>query len=206
MKRSKSSAKWLDRHFNDEYVKKARQLGLRSRAVFKLMEIDEKYNLFSANQRVVDLGSAPGGWSEYVVKKIGKSGVIVATDILPMDKILGVKFVQGDFSCNETLDKLTNLIDNSRFDVVLSDMAPNMSGVKAIDQPKSEFLNELALDFAIKTLKKDGNFICKTFAGAGFESFYRTLKNEFISVRTFKPKSSRSHSAESFILAFNKKI
>jgi 23S rRNA (uridine2552-2'-O)-methyltransferase len=206
MKKSSSSKKWLQRHAKDEYVIKAKQQGWRSRAVFKLIEIDEKYKIFKKGQNIMDLGAAPGGWSQYVSSKLNNSGKIIATDILSMPPINAVTFVQGDFSNKNTFAKIIKIMDNSKFDVVLSDMAPNLSGIRLADQLKAERLNELAFDFAKRTLILGGSFICKSFASAGFEDFYRELKTNFSFVRTFKPQSSRSSSSESFILAFDKKI
>jgi len=177
MAKSKSSKGWLKEHFDDQYVKMSQEDGVRSRAVYKLQEMDEKDKLIKPGLNVVDLGAAPGGWSEYVAKKLNDKGTIVATDILPMDHLDGVTFIQGDFRENDVLDNILRQIENSKVDLVLSDMAPNISGVDSVDQPSSIYLVELALDFAQQTLDKNGRFLVKVFQGSGFDDFCWAVSN-----------------------------
>ena len=167
--RSKSSGAWLREHFDDHYVKEAQRLGLRSRAAFKLMEIQAKDRLIKPGMIVVDLGSAPGGWSEYARKEVGRKGRVIASDILMMDSLAGVEFIQGDFTEEAVFNQLMDLIGSDKADLVISDMAPNMSGITAIDQPKGMYLAELALDMAKQALKPGGSIIFKVFQGEGFE-------------------------------------
>ncbi|PHS72635.1 MAG: 23S rRNA (uridine(2552)-2'-O)-methyltransferase RlmE [Cycloclasticus sp.] len=206
MTKHKNKQKWLDEHFNDEYVKKAQQMGLRSRAVFKLEEIDKKDKLIRPNQIVVDLGAAPGGWSEYAIKKMSAKGQVIALDLLDMEPIVGVEFIKGDFSSDDVYDELQAVINGQAVDVVLSDIAPNMSGAKAIDQPKSMYLAELAFDFAKNCLSAKGCFLIKLFQGDGFDQFVREVKNTFVSVAIRKPKASRARSREVYLLAKGLKL
>jgi len=206
MAKSKASKGWLDEHFKDEYVKKAHDLGLRSRAVFKLQEIDEKDRLLQPTQIVVDLGAAPGGWSEYAYKKVGKKGKVIALDLLEIEPITGVDFIQGDFSDDEVFEQLQSLIEGQKVDVVLSDIAPNMSGAKAIDQPKSMYLAELALDFAHNALSSKGVFLIKLFQGEGFDDYVREARRVFAKVIIRKPKASRARSREVYLLARGLKL
>ncbi|ORU93396.1 MAG: 23S rRNA methyltransferase [Cycloclasticus sp. symbiont of Bathymodiolus heckerae] len=206
MTKHKNKQKWLDEHFNDEYVKKAQQMGLRSRAVFKLEEIDKKDKLIRPNNIVVDLGAAPGGWSEYAVKKVTTGGRVIALDLLDIEPIKGVDFIKGDFSDDAIFEQLQNLIDSQSIDVVLSDIAPNMSGSKAIDQPKSMYLAELALDFAINALSNKGMFLIKLFQGEGFDEYVQAAKKSFVSVVIRKPKASRARSREVYLLAKGLKL
>ncbi len=196
MPRSKSSKRWLQEHHQDAYVLKAREQGYRSRAVFKLEEIQHKDRILKAGQFVLDLGAAPGGWSEYANQVVGHKGRVIALDLLPMEPIAGVEFVQGDFTEQDTLDRLLVSINERRFDLVLSDMAPNLSGMHSVDQPKSIHLAELAFDVARKVLTSDGIFVCKLFQGAGFEELVLQLRSSFKSVKFRKPDSSRSRSSE----------
>lgn len=201
-KSSKSSRRWLREHFNDPYVKQAHQEGLRSRAVFKLQEIQDRDKLFKPGMTVIDLGAAPGGWSEFVASCVGKVGRVIAMDILPMDAIPGVEFLQGDFSEESQLQLLFNLIGNSKVDWVLSDIAPNMSGINSVDQPRSMYLAELALEFALQVLPDTtGGFLVKIFQGEGSESYIRELRKHFKKVAIRKPKASRGRSSEVYILA-----
>ena len=202
----KNKQKWLDEHFNDEYVKKAQQMGLRSRAVFKLEEIDKKDKLLRPHQIVVDLGAAPGGWSEYATKKVTGNGRVIALDLLDIEPINGVDFIKGDFSDDGVFDELQNLINNQPIDVVMSDIAPNMSGSKAIDQPKSMYLAELALDFAKNGLANKGVFLIKLFQGEGFDQYVKEVKGIFLSVAIRKPKASRARSREVYLLAKGLKL
>ena len=201
MGRSKSSHRWLQEHFQDEYVKLAQAQGFRSRAVFKLKEIQEKDCIIKPGMNIVDLGAAPGGWSQYAQKLINNNGKIIALDILPMESISGVEFIQGDFRENEVLEKLFSVLQGTTVDVVLSDMAPNISGNKAIDQPHSIYLAELALDTVKSILVKGGSFLVKVFQGEGSEAFLRETRQSFDKVLIRKPKSSRPRSNEVYFLA-----
>jgi len=201
MARSKSSSRWLKEHFKDEYVRRAQEQGYRSRAVFKLLEVQEKDRILKPGMVVVDLGAAPGGWSEAARQLVGRNGRVIATDILPMDPIEGVEFLEGDFREGEVLDRLLALIGEDRADLVLSDMAPNMSGVDAVDQPRAMYLAELALDLARKILKPGGDFLVKVFQGEGSEEYLRTLRQDFDKVIVRKPRASRPRSREVYILA-----
>lgn len=206
MAKSKNSKSWLDEHFKDEYVKKAQQMGLRSRAVFKLQEIDQKDKLLHPTQIVVDLGAAPGGWSEYAYKKVGSKGKVVALDLLQIEPIDGVHFIQGDFSDDDVFHQLETCLEGKKVDVVLSDIAPNMSGSKAIDQPKSMYLADLALDFAKNALSTKGYFLIKLFQGEGFDSYVVDVKKVFTKVIIRKPKASRPRSREVYLLAKGLKL
>ncbi|MCG7894959.1 MAG: 23S rRNA (uridine(2552)-2'-O)-methyltransferase RlmE [Candidatus Thiodiazotropha taylori] len=206
MKRSKSSRKWLDRHFNDTYVKQAQKAGYRSRAAFKLLEIQEKDRLIKPGMKVVDLGAAPGGWSQIARDLVGEKGQVFALDILPMDPIAGVEFIQGDFRETEPLESLRNLLDGAAIDLVISDMAPNVTGMASVDQPRSIYLCELALDFARETLKPGGGFVVKVFQGEGFDDFLREVRSSFGRVVSRKPDSSRAKSREVYLVAGNFKM
>jgi len=200
MARSKSSNQWMQEHLNDEYVKKAKALGYRSRATFKLIEIIEKDKLVQSGMNVVDLGAAPGGWSEYVRNIVGKKQKVVALDILDIDPIEGVDFIQGDFRENEVYEQLNKILDGAPIDVVLSDMAPNLSGNKAIDQPGAMYLCELALETAQAILVEGGSFLVKVFQGAGFDEYKKQVSDSFDKILIRKPKSSRARSNEVYIL------
>jgi 23S rRNA (uridine2552-2'-O)-methyltransferase len=200
-KRSKSSARWLAEHASDEFVKRARAAGWRSRAVFKLEEIQKNERLLRPGIRCVDLGAAPGGWSQYAARILGGAGQVVATDILPMDAIPGVEFVQGDFREESVLEQVLAPLGGSKVDLVLSDMAPNMAGIDAVDQPRSMYLAELALDFADRVLAPGGDALVKLFQGAGFDEVIRQARRRYGRVLTKKPKASRSRSPEIYLLA-----
>tara|TARA_R110002050_G_scaffold89522_4_gene188468 strand:+ start:1629 stop:2294 length:666 start_codon:yes stop_codon:yes gene_type:complete len=204
-KHTNSSQRWLDEHFEDEYVKKAQKLGLRSRAVFKIEEINNKDKLIKSGMKVVDLGAAPGGWSEYAVKAVGDNGQVIACDILAMDAIAGVDFLQGDFREEAVLDALLTRIDathaSRKIDVVMSDMAANMTGNESADSARSMYLVELALDMCHQVLKPNGSFVVKVFQGAGFEEFMKAVRSVFKSVKTRKPESSRARSREVYLVA-----
>jgi 23S rRNA (uridine2552-2'-O)-methyltransferase len=200
MSRSKSSNRWLQEHHQDEYVLKARAQGYRSRAVFKLDEIQQKDRVLKPGQLVLDLGAAPGGWSEYASQIVGEQGKIIALDLLPLDPIAGVTFVQGDFTEQETLDRLLALTDDRRFDLVLSDMAPNLSGMDSVDQPKSIYLAELAFDLAENFLNSTGIFVVKLFQGAGSEELISSFRKRFQSIKLRKPDASRSRSSEIYAI------
>jgi 23S rRNA (uridine2552-2'-O)-methyltransferase len=203
---SASSAKWLQEHFDDEYVKKAQKLGLRSRAVFKIEEINNKDKLIKPGMNVVDLGAAPGGWSEYATKVVGANGKVVACDILSMDPIVGVDFLQGDFREEAVLEALLNRIDGKNVDVVMSDMAANFTGNDAADAARSMYLVELALDMCNQVLKKNGAFVVKVFQGTGFEQFMKDARAAFKVVKTRKPESSRARSREVYLVATGFKL
>lgn len=200
MGRSKSSSRWLQEHFQDEYVKLAQVQGWRSRAVFKLIEIQEKDRIIKPGMNVIDLGAAPGGWSQYVRGVIGQKNKIIALDILPVEPLDGVDFILGDFRESDVLDELYLLLDGGSIDLVLSDMAPNLSGNKGIDQPNSIYLCELALDMARSVLLKGGTFLVKVFQGEGYEPFLKEVRQSFASVVIRKPKASRARSNEVYIL------
>ncbi len=201
MARSKSSNDWMDEHFNDHYVMKAKEEGYRSRACYKLMEIDDKDKLMKPGMTVVDLGSAPGGWSQVAAKRVGDHGLVVASDILPMDGIAGVTFLQGDFTEEVVFDELMRVIGNRPVDLVISDMAPNMSGMSAVDQPSAMYLVELALDMARQVLKPGGNYAAKVFQGEGFDEYLKDMRSSFQKVVTRKPESSRARSREVYLVA-----
>ncbi|MGO9038781.1 MAG: 23S rRNA (uridine(2552)-2'-O)-methyltransferase RlmE [Steroidobacteraceae bacterium] len=200
-KRSKSSARWLSEHASDEYVKRAQREGWRSRAVFKLAEIQQGERLLRPGIRCVDLGAAPGGWSQYAARIVGGTGRIVATDILPMDSIAGVDFVQGDFREPGVLEQVMSHVGAAKVDLVLSDMAPNMAGIDAVDQPRSIYLAELALEFAERVLAPGGDTLVKVFQGAGFDQIIKDARRRYGRVVTKKPKASRSRSPEIYLLA-----
>lgn len=198
--RSKSSGQWLKEHFDDHYVQKAKDEGYRSRASFKLMELDDKDKLFRPGMTVVDLGAAPGGWSQVAAERIGDQGLVIASDILPMDAMAGVTFVQGDFTDEDVYHRILAAIDGRPVDLVISDMAPNMSGMNAIDQPRSIYLVELALDLARQVLKPNGVFLAKVFQGEGFDSLLADMRSNFTKVQSRKPDSSRARSREIYQL------
>jgi len=205
-KRSVSSQRWLKEHFDDQFVQKAQKKGLRSRAVFKLEEIQKRDKLIKKGQTVVDLGAAPGGWSQYVADYFNGDGQIIACDILEMDPIAGVDFLQGDFREESVLNALLERIGGKNVDVVLSDMAPNMSGNGTVDQARSMYLVELALDMCHQVLKPGGSFAVKVFQGQGFESFLKDIRAAFNNVKTRKPESSRARSREVYLVATDYKL
>lgn len=201
MAKSKSSQRWLREHFNDHYVKRTQAEGYRSRASFKLLELNEKDRLFKPGMTVVDLGAAPGGWSQVAMQAVGEKGRVIASDILPMDPLAGVEFLQGDFTEEEVLTSLLELLGEGKADLVISDMAPNMSGITDIDQPKSMYLVELAVELAKQTLKNGGTLVTKVFQGEGFEPFYQDLRRHFQKVVSRKPAASRPRSRELYVVA-----
>lgn len=201
MGRSKSSSRWMQEHFADEYVKMAQAQGYRSRAVFKLKEIQDKDQLIKPGMNIIDLGAAPGGWSQFARPIVGKKNKIIALDILPMEPLEGVEFIQGDFREQAVLDQLYAVLDGAPVNLVMSDMAPNMSGNKGVDQPSAIYLGELALETAKTVLTKDGVFLVKLFHGAGFEEFFKEVQHSFAKVVIRKPKASRPRSNEVYILA-----
>ncbi|MBS3822793.1 MAG: RlmE family RNA methyltransferase [Wenzhouxiangellaceae bacterium] len=195
-----SSNRWLSRQASDPYVKQARSRGYRSRAAFKLIELDERDQFFRSGQKVVDLGAAPGSWAQVAMERVGPNGRVVALDILPMAPLDGVEFVQGDFREPGPLEQLEALV-GEKFDLVLSDMAPNISGIAASDQARSMDLAELALEFARDWLKPGGGFVVKLFQGEGFDAFVREARQTFKHVRLRKPAASRKHSREIYLVA-----
>lgn len=201
MAKKRSSRHWMSEHLNDEYVKRAQKEGYRSRAVYKLIEIMDKDKFIKSGDTVLDLGAAPGGWSQVAIKMVGRTGKVIASDILNIEAIDGVNFLQGDFTENEIYEKLLALTNGKKAHVVLSDMAPNMSGQLSVDIPKSLYLCELALDMAIKTLTINGHFFIKVFQGVGFDDYVKTCRMAFTKVLIRKPKASRSRSKEVYLLA-----
>ncbi|WP_199609193.1 23S rRNA (uridine(2552)-2'-O)-methyltransferase RlmE [Flocculibacter collagenilyticus] len=205
-KHTPSSKRWLTEHFDDHYVQEAKKRGLRSRAVFKLEELQQKDKLLKQGMTVVDLGAAPGGWSQLATELVGMEGHVIACDILSMDPIAGVDFLQGDFREEAVLDALLARIGGKNVDVVLSDMAPNMSGTGGVDQPRAMYLVELALDMCSHVLKKNGSFAVKVFQGEGFDEYMKQVKEVFKVVKTRKPDSSRARSREVYIVATGYKL
>lgn len=201
MARSKSSQRWLKEHFDDEYVKKAQKEGYRSRAIYKLKEIQDKDQIIRQGYKVVDLGAAPGGWSQLASQLVGSSGRVVASDILPIDPLPFVEFVQGDFREDEVLQQILDLLGEDKADLVISDMAPNMSGMEAVDQPRAMYLCELALDMAQQVLKPNGAFVAKLFQGQGSEAYLAEIRRHFKRVKIRKPTASRPRSREVYVLA-----
>jgi len=205
MARSKSSSAWLQEHHDDYYVNKAKQEGWRSRAIYKLQEIDDKDKIFKKGMCVVDLGAAPGGWSQWTTHRIGEQGEVFALDILPVEPFAGVTFIQGDFREDEVYNNLMNALDGRAVDVVMSDMAPNMSGNKAVDIPRAMHLVELCVDLADQVLKPGGDLLMKVFQGEGYEALLKDLRERYQKVITRKPKASRDRSKEIYLLARGKK-
>ena len=199
--RSKSSGRWLQEHFDDEYVKKSQKDGYRSRAVYKLLEIDEKDQLLKPGMTVVDLGAAPGSWSEVAAQRVGEKGRVIALDILPMDSLPGVIFIQGDFREEGPYNALLEALGDSPVDLVMSDMAPNISGMKAVDQPRAMYLAELALELARKVLKPGGDLLVKAFNGEGIDAYKQELRKDFNKLIVRKPRASRPRSPEIYLLA-----
>ena len=201
MGRSKTSKQWLKEHFDDVYVRRAKEEGYRSRASFKLLEIQEQDKLFRQGMTIVDLGAAPGGWSQVAANLAGEKGQVIASDILPIDSLPRVEFLQGDFTEDAVLERLIEMLKDRQADLVISDMAPNMSGMKDIDLPRVMYLAELALDLARTVLKPDAVFLVKVFHGEGYEELQKALKISFNSVKVRKPKASRARSSEIYLLA-----
>ncbi len=201
MARSKSSSEWLQEHFKDQYVQLSQKEGYRSRAAYKLLQIQEKDKLIKPGMNVVDLGSAPGGWSQVARQFVGTKGKVIALDILPMDQLAHVDFIQGDFQEDSVLEELLNVVNNKPVDLVISDMAPNVTGLKAVDQPKSMYLLELAVDLADQVLKPNGSLLMKVFQGEGFQELMAELRQRYQKVITRKPDASRARSSEVYLLA-----
>src|SRR5690554_7448621 len=200
MARSKSSARWLKEHVNDPFVKQAQKDGYRSRASYKLLALNEKDKLIKPGMLVIDLGSAPGGWSQIASELVGEKGKLIASDILPMDALPDVDFIQGDFTEESVFNEIMRVIDDRPVDVVISDMAPNLSGVAAADQAASIYLIELALDMAQQVLKPKGSFVAKAFQGEGYEEFVKQVRQHFDTVLIRKPEASRSRSREVYVV------
>lgn len=200
MARSKTSKQWMDEHVNDPYVKRAKIDGYRSRASYKIIEINEKDKIIRAGNIVMDLGSAPGGWSQVVAPLVGDLGRVIASDILPMDGIIGVTFIQGDFTEAEVYDDILSTLNGDKVDVVVSDMSPNLSGVNTTDQYSSIYLVELALDMARNVLKPGGSFCAKVFQGVGYEEYAKEVRKSFDKVAVRKPAASRARSREVYIV------
>lgn len=201
MARSKTSQRWLKEHFDDPYVKMAQRDGYRSRASYKLLEIQEKDRILRPGMTVIDLGAAPGGWSQVTSRVIGDRGRLIASDILPMDSIADVTFVLGDFTEDEVFGQILQAVGDAPVDLVISDMAPNMSGVKVADQARAMFLCELALDLAMRVLAPGGDFLIKIFQGDGFDAYLKDVRQNFDKVQMRKPLSSRDRSREQYLLA-----
>jgi len=201
MKKSSSSKKWLKRHVNDPYVQRSKKEGYRSRSAYKLIEIDEKDRLLKGGLVVVDLGAAPGGWSQVCAKKVTASGKVVALDLLEMDPIAGVTFIQGDFGTRKGMAAVEGALEGRKADLVISDMAPNMTGIPVTDQARIMDLAEIARDFALLHLKSDGAFLIKVFQGTGYDEYFKSLRQAFGKVVVRKPDASRDESAEMYLLA-----
>ena len=201
MKRSQSSKQWLRRHVNDPYVQRSKREGYRSRSAYKLTEIDERDKLLKPGMVVVDLGAAPGGWSQVAVKRVGASGRVIAIDLLAMEPVTGVTFVQADFSTAAGLAAIERELSGRKADLVLSDMAPNLTGIAVSDQARAQALSELARDFALLHLQREGAFLVKIFQGAGYDDYLKSLRRAFEKVVVRKPEASRGESAEQYLLA-----
>jgi 23S rRNA (uridine2552-2'-O)-methyltransferase len=202
MAKKKSSSKaWMKEHRDDPYVQQAQREGYRSRACYKLLEVQQKDRLISPGMTVLDLGSAPGGWSQVAAELVGHKGRVIASDILPMDALAGVEFIEGDFTDDEVFEQILALAGNDPVDCVISDMAPNMSGVAAVDQPRAMYLVELAVDMARRILPPGGSFVAKIFQGEGFDQLIRDVRRDFGRVATRKPKASRPRSREVYLVA-----
>ncbi|MGA0448991.1 MAG: RlmE family RNA methyltransferase [Betaproteobacteria bacterium] len=205
MKKTRTKKNWIKEHLSDEFVKRAQKDGFRSRAAYKFIEMNDKYHLIRSNDRIVDLGSAPGSWSQAASSLITDRGKIFAIDLLPMDDVKNTTFIQGDFRELSILQKLEELLENTAIDLVISDMAPNISGIKSRDQAMINDLNDLSLEFALDWLKPKGHFMVKTFMGSGFEDYVKRLRSFFNTVKIEKPDSSRDRSAEFFLIGLEKR-
>ena len=206
MGKGSSSKRWLRRQEADEYVKRAKAEGWRSRAVYKLLEMQERHRLIRPGFRVLDLGAAPGAWSQLAVDIVRDEGLVVAVDILPMDGISGVEVIQGDFRDEDTYERVLNACGERMVDLVMSDMAPNISGNRSVDQPRAMYLAELAADLAGRTLKPGGSFVVKLFHGEGFDDFVRAMRRAYGNVKVRKPKASRPQSRETYLVATNMRL
>ncbi|OED34412.1 23S rRNA methyltransferase [Chromatiales bacterium (ex Bugula neritina AB1)] len=203
--RSKSSQRWLNEHHSDDYVRKSKEQSWRSRAVFKLLEIDERDRLIKPDMCVVELGAAPGGWTQYVARKLSPNGYLLAVDILAMDAVEDACILQADFTEDHALEQIREMLDGRAADLVLSDMAPNFTGQSAVDQPRSIYLAELALDMCEEFLAPGGNLLIKAFQGAGIEELTKNIRGKFASCKSRKPSASRPRSREIYLLAVNKR-
>ncbi len=206
MSRRSKSRQWRASQDKDIWIRRARTEGWRSRAIFKLQEIDQRLNLLRPGMKIVDLGSAPGGWSQYAAQKINGHGRIIALDLLAMDPLPGVEFIQGDFEQEQGLAQLMEVLGGGGADLVMSDMAPNISGVRGVDQPRSMALAELARDLACEVLGKNGAFVVKLFHGEGFDEYVRNMRQVFGSVTVKKPAASRPSSRETYLVARNYRV
>ncbi|OGS87670.1 MAG: 23S rRNA methyltransferase [Gallionellales bacterium GWA2_59_43] len=204
MKPSKTSKQWMREHINDPFVQLAQKEGYRSRAAYKLLEIDAKDHLLKPGMVVVDLGATPGGWSQVAAHKVGRGGKVIALDLLPLDPLAGVDFIQGDFRDDAVLKQLEDLLQGRPVGLVISDMAPNISGIVSADQARAMYLAELAMEFAIEHLTPEGSFLVKVFQGAGFEEYLKQMRGRFSKVASRKPKASRDRSSEVYLLASGK--
>lgn len=204
MKPSKTSKQWMREHVNDPFVQMAQKDGYRSRAAYKLLEINEKDRLFKPGMVVVDLGATPGGWCQVAAREVGRTGKVIGLDLLPLDPLAGVDFIQGDFREESVLKQLHELLAGRQVGLVISDMAPNMSGVATADLARALYLAELAMEFAVEQLQPDGHFLVKVFQGAGFEAYLKLMRSHFSKVATRKPKASRDRSSELYLLASGK--
>jgi len=204
MKASKTSKQWIREHVNDPFVQRAQKDGYRARAAYKLLELDERDHLIKPGMVVVDLGATPGGWSQVAAGKVGRNGKVIALDLLPLDPLAGVAFIQGDFRDDAVLKQLEDLLQGKPADLVISDMAPNICGVASADQARAMHLAELAMEFALEHLKPAGSFLVKVFQGEGFEAFYKLMRSRFAKVTTRKPKASRDRSSELYLLGSGK--
>ena len=205
MKVSRTSKAWMQEHLNDEYVKRAQKEGYRARAAYKLTEIDDKDKLIKPGMTIVDLGSTPGSWCQVAVQRLKGQGKIIALDILEMQPVAGVEFIQGDFREEAVLKQLETTLNNKPVDLVIADMAPNISGISDVDQAGAMYLTELALTFSQQWLKPNGNFLVKVFIGTGFDDMVKTMRQQFNKVVTRKPKASRDRSSEVYLLGLGKK-
>jgi 23S rRNA (uridine2552-2'-O)-methyltransferase len=204
IKKNKTSKQWMREHINDPFVQLAQKEGYRSRAAYKLLEIDAKDRLLKPGAVVVDLGATPGGWSQVAASKVGRNGKVIALDLLPLNPLAGVEFIQGDFRDDAVLKQLEGLLKGKSVDLVISDMSPNISGIASADQARAMHLAELAMEFALEHLKPEGSFLAKVFQGEGFEGFYKLIRSRFTKVVTRKPKASRDRSSELYLLASGK--
>jgi len=201
MPRTKSSASWLSRHLSDPFVKQAQKDGYRSRSAYKLIELNEKDKLIRPGMRIMDLGSAPGGWSQVAGRLAGAKGRVLATDILPMDELKNVDFIQGDFTDEAIVQRVLDWLAGAKFDLIISDIAPNISGIESADQGRSIYFLELALDTVCKTLKPGATFVAKMFQGSGSDEYLKELRKHFAKVSIRKPEASRKESREVYLVA-----
>lgn len=205
MKKSKTSKGWMQEHVNDEYVKRAQRDGYRARAAYKLIEVDDKDHLIKPGMTIVDLGSTPGSWSQVAMQRLKGQGKVIALDLLEMQPVAGVHFIQGDFREQEVLDQLEAALGGNQVDLVIADMAPNISGISDVDQANAMYLTELALDFSYKWLKPGGQFLVKVFVGSGFDEIVKHMRQGFDKVVTRKPKASRDRSSEVYLLGIGRR-